>query len=309
MSKNTLAVWNVKESQFPTNGSLKQKIKFLVRYGILAPSTHNSQPWKFLIDDNSLEILPDFERSLGELDPDNRELYISLGAAAKNVEIAADYFGMIFKKDVLKFSFENGKKESGKNKLFKGITLRRTDRGDFLPKQIDKNIFEKMEGVMVVDQKEMKQKLAQAVYESDIVWFKSKKLLTELEYWLHKGGTANLLEEIKKMSEDEITKSLRNKKMVEEAPLLAVIYSKDEVENDWVKSGERFEEISLKLAINRISTGFFNSIIELETQRKKLIKLLGIKGQPQLLLRIGVAVKSGEQAPRRSVKEVIISSR
>ena len=309
MSKNTLAVWNVKENQFPENGSLKQKIKFLVRYGILAPSTHNSQPWKFKIEDNSLEIIPDLERSLGELDPDNRELFISLGAAAKNIEIAADYFGMIFKKEGLKFSFENGKKAAGKNKLFKGITRRKTDRGEYKPNQIDKEILGKIEEVTVIDQKKDKEKLAEIIYESDIVWFKKKRLVEELEYWLLKGGTANLLEEMKKMSLDEVTKSENNRKLVEAAPLLIVIGSKEDNQKAWIETGEKLEEVVLKLAINQISHGYFNSVVELETQRKKLIKLLNLKSIPQLMLRAGIASQVSEQAPRRPIDEVIISSR
>ena len=47
--KESLAVWNIKPERFPKKGTWKNKLKFLVRYGILAPSGHNSQPWKFMI--------------------------------------------------------------------------------------------------------------------------------------------------------------------------------------------------------------------------------------------------------------------
>ena len=94
--KESLAVWNIKPERFPKKGTWKNKLKFLVRYGILAPSGHNSQPWKFMIRENKLTILPDFERKRRAIDPEDRELFISLGAAAKNIEVAADYFGLIY---------------------------------------------------------------------------------------------------------------------------------------------------------------------------------------------------------------------
>jgi len=94
----SLAVWNVNENDFPKNGEMDKKLKFLIRYAILAPSGHNSQPWRFLINNSSIEIWPEYERRRSAVDPDDRELYISLGCATKNLEVAANYFGMMFEK-------------------------------------------------------------------------------------------------------------------------------------------------------------------------------------------------------------------
>ena len=99
--KNSLSAWNVKERQFPKNGKMESKLKFLVRYAILAPSGFNSQPWKFKITDNVIEVWADLDRSRREVDPKDRELYISVGCAIANLEIAARYFGMIFEKEYL----------------------------------------------------------------------------------------------------------------------------------------------------------------------------------------------------------------
>jgi len=52
----SLAVWNVNENDFPKNGEMDKKLKFLIRYAILAPSGHNSQPWRFLINNSSIEL-------------------------------------------------------------------------------------------------------------------------------------------------------------------------------------------------------------------------------------------------------------
>jgi hypothetical protein len=45
----------------------------LIRYGTLAPSAFNSQPWKFLIGEKGLSLYPDFARQLSVSDPENQK--------------------------------------------------------------------------------------------------------------------------------------------------------------------------------------------------------------------------------------------
>ncbi|MDV7398242.1 hypothetical protein RZS08_42960, partial [Arthrospira platensis SPKY1] len=42
----------------------------LVRYATLAPSSHNTQCWKFRLGEQSVSILPDFQRRCPVVDPD-----------------------------------------------------------------------------------------------------------------------------------------------------------------------------------------------------------------------------------------------
>jgi nitroreductase len=53
----------------------------IVRSAIKAPSGHNTQPWLFTKGENEIFIKPDFSRALPIADPENRELFISLGCA------------------------------------------------------------------------------------------------------------------------------------------------------------------------------------------------------------------------------------
>src|SRR4051794_39585393 len=54
----------------------------------LAPSIHNSQPWRFSLSSNTIEILADGDRRLRVLDPTGRQLMISVGCALFNVRVA-----------------------------------------------------------------------------------------------------------------------------------------------------------------------------------------------------------------------------
>ena len=83
----------IKEHDFPRDGDSVEKLKFLLRYAILAPSSHNTQPWKFSVAEDEIRVLVVRTRWLKVADPDQRELYISVGCALENLLIAAEHFG------------------------------------------------------------------------------------------------------------------------------------------------------------------------------------------------------------------------
>lgn len=85
--------WEVNAQDFLQGGSPISKLRFLLRYAILAPSSHNSQPWKFLIGEKEISVFADKDRWLQVADADQRELFSSVGCALENLPIAAEYFG------------------------------------------------------------------------------------------------------------------------------------------------------------------------------------------------------------------------
>mmetsp|Transcript_4255 Transcript_4255/g.8714 ORF Transcript_4255/g.8714 Transcript_4255/m.8714 type:complete len:365 (-) Transcript_4255:356-1450(-) len=81
---------------------LQPDIQQLIRCATLAASSHNTQPWKFLVstpnnkEDNKtnldhtvIQIIPDLSRRCPVVDPDDSHLYKSLGCAAENMVHAA----------------------------------------------------------------------------------------------------------------------------------------------------------------------------------------------------------------------------
>src|ERR1700759_878920 len=61
----------------------------------LAPSLHNSQPWRFAIDAPGVVVFADRDRQLTALDPAGRELLISVGAAIFTLRLAIRGAGWI----------------------------------------------------------------------------------------------------------------------------------------------------------------------------------------------------------------------
>ena len=80
---------SILEADFPHSGTREEQLRFLVNYAVLAPSNHNTQPWKFCIHDDSLDVLVDKSSALNFIDPLFRQLAISCGAAIGMFEVAA----------------------------------------------------------------------------------------------------------------------------------------------------------------------------------------------------------------------------
>jgi hypothetical protein len=89
----TRSVWGVDAGDYPADAPLDERLRFLLRYAILAPSSHNSQPWRFRIEGNAVHVAADESRWLRAADPDRRELFVSLGCAVENLVVAAERFG------------------------------------------------------------------------------------------------------------------------------------------------------------------------------------------------------------------------
>ncbi len=69
-------------------------IERVLRYASLAPSGHNAQPWTVKMSDGELLIGTDRSRWLPKVDPQNRELALSIGCFLENLLVCAPNFGL-----------------------------------------------------------------------------------------------------------------------------------------------------------------------------------------------------------------------
>jgi nitroreductase len=117
----------------------------ILRYASLAPSALNVQPWFVRIVDQQRHwvIGSDPRRRLPRLDPDNREILLSIGAFMENLSVAALAMGFHtdfkviaktpFDPDLVRVSFE---KTSKTNYPLQRLTMRRTVKKNYLQKEL-----------------------------------------------------------------------------------------------------------------------------------------------------------------------------
>lgn len=126
-----------------------------VRAATLAPSLHNSQPWRFRIDGETIEVYADRSRQLEVLDPDGRELMISLGAAVFTLRAAMRGAGWVPGHDLLpdpdspdlvaRVRPERSEVPSpAARRLAAAITDRHTNRGPFTAAAVPAHVIEEL---------------------------------------------------------------------------------------------------------------------------------------------------------------------
>ncbi|WP_192963699.1 hypothetical protein [Phycobacter azelaicus] len=116
---------------------------------ILASNPHNTQPWQISIDDGSFVLHADTTRHLGAFDPYRREMWIGLGCAIANAEIAAPGFGFATEEPVIReglngfgtITLKIDKQAPKLHPLAASISKRRTNRGKYETKAISKDIL------------------------------------------------------------------------------------------------------------------------------------------------------------------------
>ena len=69
------------------------QVTFLVSTAGRAPSLHNTQPWRFRVHENGLDLYADRDRRLPAIDPDGREMLISCGAALFGLRLGIRHLG------------------------------------------------------------------------------------------------------------------------------------------------------------------------------------------------------------------------
>lgn len=132
----------------------RSKIREIVRYATLAPSSHNTQCWKFRAcrdpqqeNVHTITVLPDMSRRCSVVDPDDHHLYMTLGCAIENLIVAAKAQG--FDAKVRDVSSEHPASEgvmvrltpgsSEATPLFEAIPKRQCTRSEYDGKLLDSN--------------------------------------------------------------------------------------------------------------------------------------------------------------------------
>lgn len=141
-SRANYQAWCIEASEF-------KSFSDLVRWAVLAPSSHNTQPWKFEVEveQGTIVVSPDLSRALKVSDPTYRQLYMSLGAACRNLKIAGRYFGLQHAQEILacpttrtpskRVRFSPGDSASpAEVELFHAIPRRCSQRGAHSPRPL-----------------------------------------------------------------------------------------------------------------------------------------------------------------------------
>jgi len=326
----TRAAWEIDEGDFPTDGTPAEQARFLLGYAILAPSSHNSQPWVFEVSGNEIRLFVDESRWLAVADSDKRELYLSVGCALENLLVAALRFG--FDPSVEYHAESTGdlvatvtldsqssapSRASGR---FDAITARETNHNLFEERTLSSSVVDRLRSCVTdedlqlrcVDDAERRAEIAALQATADEAQFDDAEYREELGYWIGTGALgANWLKaRLGQVAVRHLDlggrEGAKNSKLIESAPLIGVLTSATDDRTAQIKTGQAFERIALTAADAGLAVHPMSQILELPEYRRELAFLLELgDATPQHLFRVGYAESDSVETPRRPVAEVL----
>lgn len=316
------------------------KFQEIIQYSVKAPSGHNTQPWKFKVLEDEIQIHPDFERALPIVDPDNHALYIGLGCAAENCIIAAKAKGfkpalIIYKSDgVAIISIKmNTDPYQEKDVLVDYIEKRQVVKNGYKDTVVSEEVIGKLKGASVfegielyfLNTKKEIEALETFIVQGSNLQFGNEKFVRELLDWLRFSkkeaeregdgvwnatmgmpGVGRFLGEliIGKMATPK-SEAKRWKKLINASAGFVLFTAQENNAKYWINLGRAFQRFALTATQLDLSHAHVNMPCEEVVVRNKMAKHFDLPGHPLLLIRYGYA----EDMPysfRRSVEKVIL---
>jgi Nitroreductase family len=331
--------WSIDDSEFYELESRKDELEFLLRYAVLAPSGHNTQPWTFAIVPEGIEVYADYTRRLPHVDPGDRELLMSVGAAIMNLRVAAAHFGfdstVLYQRTTcdtpavaLVTLRETCGPDGSLRRLFPAIVRRRTNRQPFDGEPIDTDALSSLcdiadehpEFVHFLLPRD-KARIGELVALGDRLQMENRAVREELADWVRPARTdasdgicadALRIPAIFSAAAADVIRRVdlggmqarRDAALVGAAPLLVVIAAEDDPVS-LLQAGQVLERLLLAATLAGLQYSFMNQPVQVATLRKVLAPIISSPHPPQLLLRIGYAPPVEQPMPRRDMREVL----
>ncbi|MBP1612984.1 MAG: hypothetical protein H6Q13_432 [Bacteroidetes bacterium] len=319
-----------------------QDFKELVASAIKAPSGHNTQPWLFRLQEDAIEVHPNLKNALAVVDPENRELYISIGCAVENLCVAATQKGyhptpvILQENDSISIIRINLKKQAPTNNpLFEAIAKRQTNRSAYNTRTIAADTLNLIQGIakeegikfyMYKNGEANFDTLTEYIRQGNEMQMKDEQFKNELLNWIrynkhHVNQTGNGLAyatmgspSIPKFLGKPLVKAFLKPKTQNKSDIKKVTSSSHLVlftiaantPEEWILLGRTLERFLLETTRLGIANAYMNQPCELKELAQKIKeKLLPNDEYPVILIRLGYASPM-PYSPRKSVDSVII---
>lgn len=300
-----------------------------------APSLHNSQPWRWVASDTTVDLFADPHRVVRSHDSSGREALISCGVALDHFRVAMAAAG--WNTTVTQFpdpdNLEHVASITSTPLQFvtqawrsraDAILLRRTDR---LPLRAPNGSLElvlgcSLNGLATLDvlADDMRPRLAEATHLTESVRRDDDFYHRELQWWtapfrLNEGVPPSALVSSGERRRVPANRGFRDSgygdrraATPQDDAKVLVLSTPADTRDDALNCGQVLSTVLLDCAMAGLATCPMTHITEIEASRHIIQELIGRKVMPQVLIRVGIAPSIENIAaptPRRSVREVL----
>ncbi|HWO59710.1 MAG TPA: nitroreductase family protein [Umezawaea sp.] len=322
----------------PALGLTGEDVHSVLETASLAPSVHNSQPWRFLVRSDRIELHADPDRTLPATDPDGREQRLSCGAALLTLRLALRGKGIRPLVSLLPGADAPGAlavvrlgavqpPDAEDLALLAAVRTRRTNRRPFVDAPVPiahralltRAADAERSWLHVVDDRDERARLQQLVRRARHEQAADPAVLAELRAWTDgRPGDAGVgVGSAGPSTEPQDEWALRDfapgatherppGKDYESDPLVVVLCSFYEGPLAELLAGQAMQRVLLTATTLGLSASFLSQPIEVPHVREELRRVLGGTLAPQTLLRLGFGSPVPPTA-RRPVADVLMA--
>lgn len=319
------------------DGAPGQALRECIAAAVSAPSIHNTQPWLFRAGDDAVEVMVDPTRRLAAVDPDGREMHVSVGAALFNLRVAAHAHG---RRPVVELMPDPARPELvarvrlGADEapaapvapLAAAIPLRHTNRRPYQDRPVPAAVLTELavaaeqEGAaLLVTDGELRTAVLSLVRTADNAMRDHPAYRSELAAWTTPGGVGR---------RDGVPRQAFGPRDARQAiplrdfslgnaaptaiarfepdPTVILLFTAGDTRADWLRAGSALERLWLTATIRGLAATPLSQVVEVPRLRGLLADPAGGR-VVQTVLRVGYPSTRVLATPRRSLDEVILS--
>ena len=311
-----------------------------------APSVHNTQPWRFRVAGDRVELLADFSRKLSVLDPTGRQLYVSCGAALHHLRVALRAAGYAAVVSLLPDG-ESGERlatvlvqpgaaaDETAVALAAAIADRHTQRDPFAERRVAHATLAELrqaaetEGAWLALLEARDDQITLAVLQShaDQLERDNPDYQAELLAWrrtdptdpaadgippsaLPASGERHTEVTVRDFAAGEPTNldtdTDTDAPPPDERPALVILGTDADTPAQWLAAGQALSRLLLQATVLGLRASMLGQVIDLPGTRQQLRTLLRLIGEPQMVLRVGYG-PAAPPTPRRPLTDVLIT--
>jgi nitroreductase len=310
------------------------QVKSVIGAAVLAPSTHNTQPWRFRCTPAGLELHADPDRALPVADADQRELLLSCGAALFNLRTAIHALGahpattLLPRRDdptllAVVRPFAARRPDPRLVELADAIPRRHTNRTPFEADLVPASVVADLRHAAEVEQAwlprldaRQREDLRELVHKGHQAQVSDPAFLAEWRHWTARDrGSRDGVPEFAAgvMPSDNGGWVLRDfgsrprGRTDHSEPLVVVIGSFDDTRTDRLRAGQAMQRVLLTATAAGLDASFISQPVEVPSVRAELRRLLGGGLWPQIVLRLGRGAPV-PWTPRRTLHDVLLET-